>query len=134
MSRVEWSDAYRVGIREIDEQHSRFLQILNSVQATDFAADPDSPKAALTDLGEYAAFHFQTEERLFAEFGYAAASGHIGEHREFERKIAEFREGYRSTRTFNPAVVADFLRDWFIRHILISGRKYVDFFRGKGLK
>jgi len=134
MKKIAWSEAYSVGVRELDEQHIRFFEIIHSLEDADFAADGGAPKRILFDLGEYAATHFQTEEKYFGRFGYSAAEAHVREHREFEEKIAAFRKTYRTQKTFNAGVIREFVKNWLIRHILISDRKYTACFHEHGLK
>jgi hemerythrin len=134
VKKTEWSEAYSVGVRELDEQHVRFFKIIQSLEDADLTADGGAPKRILSDLGEYAATHFQTEEKYFGRFGYPAAEAHIREHREFEEKIAEFRKVYQIQKTFNSGVIREFVKKWLIHHILISDRKYTACFHENGLK
>ncbi len=134
VKKIEWAQTYSVGVRELDEQHFRFFEIVNAIQDASLMTDAGAPKSILYDLGEYAAYHFQTEEKYFDRCRYPAAEIHIREHREFEKKIAEFRKVYQSQKTFNPGVVREFARDWLIHHILIADRKYTACFHENGLK
>lgn len=134
MKEIGWTGAYRVGIPEIDEQHMRFFEIANTIRDPMPASDAEMPHRVLTELEEYVAFHFRTEEDYFDRSGYPDAKEHILEHRSFIEIISGFRSEYRRTGTFNPATVRVFMKDWMIRHILISDRKYISHFREGGLK
>jgi len=90
-------------------------------------------ESVFTRIGEYAKFHFDTEERYFDEFHYAGAAEHKQKHQEFREAFAKISSDYLTdhiTASFN---LADFLEDWLFDHVMNMDKKYVSCFKEHGL-
>jgi len=121
---IQWTDAMLNGVAEIDQQHRILVDTLieATVKLTGAASGPLFDRIT-RDLLAYAIYHFNTEEQLMREYGYADAAPeeakmHLAEHRRFSQRVvalrAEAREGSQDTR---DALLA-FLGDWLTNHIL----------------
>ena len=71
-----WSAQLETGVPEIDEQHRILVQTLNEAGAS-LAHQPrmEHLEKITQDLLAYALYHFDMEETLMAETGYASAAG-----------------------------------------------------------
>jgi hemerythrin-like metal-binding protein len=126
---VSWNDSYATGVAEIDAQHKILLHILNDARAKlsqSSAAQPIEP--IVRDLLSYALYHFETEEALMLEFGYAGAldaeeAAHRGQHRAFTAKVKSVMEDLRGGEAVSVDDLLAFLYDWLIHHILNTDRK-----------
>ena len=49
-------------------------------------------REVLKDLADYAAYHFDLEEKIFREFRYEAKTEHFARHKDFIEKIKTLRE------------------------------------------
>jgi len=74
---VAWSEELSVGIPEIDEEHRRFLGLVDELNAAIAGRDSKARiEALLNAIVRDARAHFAHEEQLLAERGYAEARRH----------------------------------------------------------
>jgi hemerythrin len=131
-----WDPKYSVHSQEIDEQHQRFFGLINALynflERKEFT--PEDYLIPLTHLGDYAVYHFDTEESYFAIFRYKHAEHHKKLHAEFRSRIRRFIK-----RSEKPQIdvrqlmqeVANFAEEWLTQHILTEDRKYMPLFKVK---
>ena len=71
MMKLEWKATYSVGVKQLDEQHEKLLQLINDLSSE----NPDNSIkrcfAILNELINYAQLHFSTEEALLEQHHYA---------------------------------------------------------------
>ncbi len=145
-----WQDKFQLNIKEIDAQHRRFFEMLEST-------DPMLEKTELTEqdvyqimrllmeLRSYGLFHFYTEEKLMIRAGYPEFLNHLDLHDEFLFAISKdrlnfvglfkmFKEG-----TDNRAEIFDFFKEfvqyateWYQNHIFKEDAKYAYFIKQQG--
>jgi len=134
MDNIEWSDKFSVGVKVLDDQHQTLVRMINKMIDTPrIGANSSIITEMLTDMLEYAALHFDTEEKLMKEHGYPGYDRQRAEHGEFVRRTEElFSEGRRQVDTV-PESILLFLRDWWANHILIDDMRYKSFFKDKAL-
>ena len=129
-----WDNKYSVGIREIDEQHKKLINILNELyEAMQAQKASDVLGKVLLELVNYTKTHFATEEKYMAQFGYPDEAAHKREHVAFTDKVSTFKSDFEEGRTAMSVSVAAFVKDWLIRHISGTDKKYGPFFNSKGL-
>lgn len=126
----KWSKAFETGIRDIDQQHQELFRIgedlyqkLEAAAKTDIS---DSILDSLENLALYAAYHFDTEESLFAKCGYYECDEHIQEHRSFIEHLEKF-DLNQVDEDQEGAVrnLLAFISEWIFRHISKTDFKYV---------
>lgn len=133
-----WSEDFATGVPAIDEQHMILVHTLN--EASERLAS-DTSLATLQEITQnllsYALYHFETEEELMQEFGYAEgpegeAKSHLSQHRAFSAKVVAVRDGLQSGTPIAPDGLLEFLNDWLVNHILNTDKKLGAFIRTKG--
>ncbi len=140
MEKFLWNENYSVGINSIDEQHKHFFEIANRIIEMSGKGDAlkDNLLAALGELGDYAFYHFGTEEGYFDKFGYENAPLHIGSHNSFRNKVDEYLANVKEKTDADfkqlGLETAIFAGDWLQRHILLVDKQYTKFFQEKGVK
>jgi len=135
VSLIKWDDGLSVTLVEIDRQHQRLIEMINDLHdAMKQGKGKDVLKKIINGLIEYAGYHFRTEEKYFDKFGYPDANSHKEEHRDFTKKVAEFKDGLTAGKIGLSMELLDFLTQWFQTHVKIVDKKYVPFFNEKGLK
>lgn len=119
-----WSAQLETGVPEIDEQHRILVQTLNEAGAS-LAHQPrmEHLEKITQDLLAYALYHFDMEETLMAETGYASAAGpaaaeHEQQHRAFAARAVALRDEVRSGAPDAAQHLLDFIHQWLIHHIL----------------
>lgn len=121
---VEWSDRLAVGVREIDEQHKRLVDLINDFSDAMYSGNGKHVLgAALMALEEYASHHFHTEERLMERHGYAESAEHKHGHALFSATIRRLRHRFDSGHAEIAVEVLFFLREWLVTHILKADRE-----------
>ena len=133
MTFMPWSDALKVGIEEIDEQH-RWL-----VEQTYLLHDALARGSAASVLGEileslvdYTMNHFIVEEELFARLGYPEAEPHKAEHDRFSKRVMNLLERHEAGDTVAEDALS-LLKSWLTHHILNVDKAYVEHFRANGI-
>jgi hemerythrin-like metal-binding protein len=136
VSIIEWKDAYSVRIQSLDIQHKKLLEIVNRVSQMMEAPDPSAKECfvILNELAEYADDHFATEERLLKEHGYPRLAQHLKEHVLFTGEVFKLAQMLEKDMPALRRRVTDFVKDWYISHVLGTDREYIEFLTSKGLK
>lgn len=130
-----WKDEYSVNIVKIDEQHKKLVALLNDLHSSMLAAKANSIlEKTLTELVDYAAVHFKTEEDLMKDYGFEGFDNHKSAHDSFTKKVGEFYEDFKSGKKIISVEILFFLKDWLINHINGTDKLYSSFFNSKGVK
>lgn len=125
MEIFSWKESFNTGIDEVDEQHKRFMDCLNDCHRQ-FAVGGNKKVEAglLFKLRKYAEEHFAYEEEFMLLRGYEGRPAQVRQHQFFRTQLAELEVGVAKGYD-NTMALLDFLRDWFLTHILEEDRKYV---------
>lgn len=132
MEHLVWSDAYSVGVYELNDQHMRLVGMINrmidltSLKQSDEAAIRSAYLKVLDDMVQYAAVHFKTEERYLTSIGFPDFENHVEEHHEFSRKAAELKQK-AAAGDVDIAGTSLYLQAWLSGHILHSDMDYRKF-------
>ncbi len=130
-----WNDSYSTGIREIDAQHKKLVDILNALYDAMSKGQGNQALGKLLDeLIKYTVVHFATEERLFKLHGYPDTLAHKREHDELASKVLQLQKDFAAGKVSLSMQVASFLKNWLTNHILGADKKYAPFLSSKGVK
>lgn len=131
---LKWNEKYSVGVKEIDDQHKRFVEIMNSLYAAVYAGENREKMAEiLLDLVNYKDNHFETEEKYFDLFQYENADEHKAEHQKLREKVTAFYQQFQEGKADVTAELMDFLEDWLVDHLEKQDQKYVECFKKNDL-
>lgn len=135
MGLITWDDnKYSVGIASIDAQHKQLVELINKLHE---AMMKGSSKAIIKDviaeLMNYTKTHFTYEEELMQKFSYGDYETHKKTHASFVERVFDFQEKYLKGEILLSIDIINFLRDWLIKHISGTDKKYTDFFISKGV-
>ena len=129
-----WTDALSVKVREIDDQHRRLVDMVNTLhQSMIDKKGQDAQSAVIHEMVEYAATHFKLEEEYMRKFGYAKTGLHSREHQAFTKKATDLNERSAAAGFILTTEVLGFLKDWLQRHIMGVDRQYMECFAQHGL-
>lgn len=127
-----WTKKISVGIEEIDNQHRKFISMIND--AYDMVGNRNSSGLVkiAKDIVFYASIHFETEESMLKRWEYPLLAQHKKEHEKIFRDAVAFydridREGGRALGDF-----LDFLKDWFNNHLSKFDMAYAEYYKEKG--
>jgi hemerythrin len=134
MEYVEWKKEYELGFEQIDLQHKNLVSLLN--QLHDFIkagskVSREDIEELLISLGNYAVFHFDTEEGVLESNGYPELKAHKAQHEAFKETVANYVERFESG-DLPPMEIADFLKKWLLVHIAKEDMAYAPLLKSKG--
>lgn len=120
METFEWSPLFETGLEDVDAQHQRLVELVNSLGRDVESASPERIDLALQALAEYTVYHFQCEEAIMEAGGVAAAHSerHREIHRRFVKQVSDWIAGRKSSDAIGLNQLLEFLANWLIFHIL----------------
>ncbi len=134
MEKIVWTDEFSVGIKEIDEQHKKLVDLINTlIEADDLSVTSDIIAETLSELTQYVSYHFTTEERYMKEIDYPDFENHKQEHIKFKKQTVNFLLETMEMKDEVPLEILSFLKDWLVHHILETDMKYKPYFEEKGI-
>lgn len=129
MEKVEWQEAYCIGVEEIDVQHRKLLSIVNEFYDVAIGHPADYPLKVgrcLKKLADYTHYHFVAEEVLMERYMYPSTTQHKEEHSNFITQItSRVPQIARGNQTMGQELY-EFLLDWIVNHIAHSDRLWAD--------
>ena len=112
---LAWSAVHAVGIEEIDDQHMHLAELIDELSASlkgNF--DGATIAARLSDLTQYTAFHFATEERLMERYQVE----HLVQHREqHHRLLHDIQNLHVDGDMASASLIVRYLQEWLLRHV-----------------
>ncbi len=126
----KWSENYATGIREIDMQHRKLVEIgakLEDMLSTGDSVDYyDYIIETLEELKDYTEYHFSYEEKKMEEVGYQDLEEHRMEHLFFVKRISRLSmQDIDSSQLGVITETLNFLAKWLFSHILNADMKYI---------
>lgn len=94
-----WTDAYRVNIVVLDQQHRNLFDIVNELDhALQEAKGDTALDSVLQELAHYAFAHFAAEESLMSKHRFPGLATHRTQHEMFRRRIEDFLEDHKASK------------------------------------
>jgi hemerythrin len=135
MQFLEWEDTYNVGVKEIDIQHRGLFDIISKLSTSRrYETEGKYFNAMLQQLVDYTRIHFSTEERYMRDAQYPRLVEHQQEHILFIIKVSQFVEEHKKKEPDIEQKILDYLKDWYMTHILGTDRDYQKALLDKGFK
>jgi len=135
MAFLNWNDNLNIGILQIDVQHKNLVNMINQLyEAMSTGKGKEVVGKIVKEMAGYTITHFGTEEKLMQQHGYPELSQHKKEHELFVKKVQEFSSEIQKGNLIITSNVANFLKEWLIKHIQGTDKKYGPFLKEKGVK
>ena len=132
---MPWSANLSVDIKLIDEQHKKLVGMINELHKAMKLKKSNSAMGAILDrLVDYTASHFATEEKLFAQFGYPEEKAHVELHRKLVAQVVDIQKKFKAGDAMLSMELMTFLKEWLVKHIQGTDKKYSSFLREHGVK
>jgi hemerythrin-like metal-binding protein len=130
---LQWDDGMSVGIPEIDEDHKRFLVLINELNRSITEGRKQTEiKERLVFIVEDAARHFQREEELFQEMQYPDAKSHALVHAQALQALKRIQDSFIPYGLDTEWVDAGlFIKSILLSHIFTEDMKYAVYFKSK---
>jgi hemerythrin len=133
MAPIEWDEKYSVNVQEIDDQHKKLFSLFNELQKGIASGNKrDALAQELSDLIDYTALHFATEEKLMQKFSYIGFVEHKRIHDDLLSEAKGLQKDFSEGKIELNEKTNIFLTDWLTDHIIDMDKKYAPLFKSKG--
>ncbi len=131
---IKWEDKFSVGISIIDEEHKKFIGIINkAILANEHIDNIEETKEVIGEMLEYSDKHFSTEEAYMVKFKSPEYEWHRNVHLDFrEKAIKSYNKIIRGDYHIANELL-EYLKQWLVNHIQVTDKRYIDCFKKNGL-
>jgi hemerythrin-like metal-binding domain len=129
MGFMSWSKEYEFDIPEMDQQHKKWLEILNKFY--DHLENENMRShlhEMITEAVDYTHYHFQEEEKLMLKIGYHDINEQKRMHKEIVNKIEAFQNKIKNGEPIVTMTLTSEFKNWFKNHILVEDKKYAEIY------
>lgn len=112
---MEWSQDFESGLPEIDGHHR---QIFAAIQRVQDGVDRSAIRDVLIELARLSRDHFDSEERIMAEYAFPERARHASEHAALLREV----QSYQDNVVFSPRQLNQVLCNWLLSHTVMEDR------------
>jgi hemerythrin len=119
MAYIDWDDSLSTGVDEIDDQHRYLFALMNDVHECASCNDPDSDlvEDIMYRLVDYVTQHFEDEQALMRELGYAESGVHTAMHERLTAEVLRYMTRFVNGDDVSAVELVDFLDGWLRNHI-----------------
>lgn len=123
MALLLWDNTFPTNIPQIDEQHRKLVDLLNSLHDAMMSGHgKEVLDKTFQELIKYTIFHFQFEEKLLKMDMNPGFMNHLKEHNKFSKKAIEMQDRFIRGDFLITTELLLFLKNWLIHHIKISDK------------
>lgn len=124
MDKIEWSDAYLIGIESLDYQHKKLFDLVNLFfETAETSKFQNLVGPVLSGLLAYTKSHFVLEEAVMQEAGYPEFATHQAQHQWLRLQVEKASNRLNNNQTIDRAALANFLKEWLTEHIASEDKK-----------
>ncbi|HOJ29913.1 MAG: hemerythrin family protein [Spirochaetes bacterium] len=135
MEFIEWGEHLSVGVTVFDNEHKQLVSLVNKLNHALLAGSAKKTmEEILQNLVNYTKIHFKHEEDYMVLYDYPEYEKHKKEHDALTDQVMDFYMRYQAGKTVFSLELMNFLKDWLTNHILISDKKYKNFFQSKNVE
>lgn len=118
---------YFLGHDGVDKQHKVLFALFDRCKETIENNNPATVEIVVRDLIKYAVEHFRYEEEMMMHMGYPKDKyeEHVVQHLLFKAKMLEI---IKRVDNYRSAELAEYMRLWFLKHVLVTDQKFVDYY------
>ena len=122
MDSFKWDKHFVTGLDEVDEQHKKLVDIINTfgehLTQNDF--DLNDIESTFSELADYAQYHFLEEENLMmsSNIDPRHLQFHVKTHENFLQEVAMLHSHVSSDNPDSAKFLLEFLIHWLAYHIL----------------
>ncbi len=118
MPLFKWTESFSVGNDLIDGDHKHLIDLINKLFGAISSGQGNAVLGEiLSELICYVETHFQREEVLMQQIGYAGFEKHKAAHDKLMAEVEELQARFADGLVVSPMSVFNFLGDWLFKHI-----------------
>jgi hemerythrin-like metal-binding protein len=131
---MPWNDSLKVHVKLVDEQHKRLVDLINDLHRAMRSGKSNGEMGYILDeLVDYTNVHFTDEEKLMEQAGYSDLENHKKVHRKLVQQVVDFQTKFHAGNTTMSMDIMDFLKDWLLKHINGTDKKYASTMHEHGI-
>ena len=135
MSLFVWNETYSVKVSQMDSEHQKLFDIINSLyDGMKAGKGKDALGPVINQLITYTERHFASEEAMLRRANYDRLDYQISQHRAFVERVRKFSADSASGAAGLSIEVLDFLKDWLANHIKGTDRQYSAALNAQGVR
>lgn len=135
MAILNWTDSLSVKIESIDNQHKVLIDLINDFYQKITSEHKKENLIKLIDgLRNYTVQHFTHEEKYMKQLNYPDFVNHKKEHTEFVNAVNDYIERIEAGKLIISVEITNYLKSWITDHILVTDKKYSNFFVRNGVR
>jgi hemerythrin-like metal-binding protein len=135
MALMTWGAMLQLGYGDIDDQHKKLVELVNSLDdAMRAGKSREVLGGVLDELIKYTQFHFAFEEKLMDQYNISTTAAHKAEHQQLISDVATFQTKFESGSASVSTELMSFLRTWLSDHILKTDKALAKELLAKGAK
>ncbi|MEJ2117108.1 MAG: bacteriohemerythrin [Alphaproteobacteria bacterium] len=129
MPYTEWTEELSVGVPIMDEEHKKWLGILNEIHdALKTNANAEVMQTIIGRMLEYTIMHLTHEEMYMLHIKYPLFESHREKHNALIRKIELLDSRLKEKSNFRLTIDTVFLlKNWLTNHIMVVDKKYKEY-------
>lgn len=130
----KWKEEYNVNITIIDEQHKKFLDIINELKIIiNNGTCKKNVSKVFFQIAYLIDHYFLKEEIYFKDCQYPNFDQHKIDHNQFIDRIIQFQRDVENNKENLCFDIYNYLEEWFDEHILKYDKEAVDFLKKSGV-
>lgn len=125
---VDWADGLAIGVAKVDREHRRLVDLLNRMhRIVRGGGEYEAVCEVLSELSNYAKYHFESEEEEMLREGFPGLEGHRRPHLQLTEEVGLMDERFRNGEYAVAGQLLDFLKDWAVDHILQADASFGEY-------
>jgi len=125
MACMEWTRELETGIQKIDIQHRQIVNYINELDDAIQTGNMEGIRHVIEGVLNYTVTHFEFEEELMQQAGFAGLKAHQQTHEFFMRKVAVLRGRFQEGENVSQMLLS-MLKGWIVSHIKGEDRDYIE--------
>ena len=135
MALIVWNNMYSVNVAEIDEQHKKIVDLINLLHDSIRSGEKNQVLAQIyNELIAYTILHFNHEEMLMRKANYPDLIEHQEVHKSIVEQVKRLKQAYAGGSQTALNDTLEFLRNWLLKHIAGTDKKYTSTMNAAGIK
>ena len=120
---IIWRESFNTGYLRVDNQHKYLVRLINELYHLHASKNKTQKMHQIfLDLHNYTVNHFNMEEMMMQQFRFENYLNHKAEHTQFLLALNEFKTNYLAGQTGINLEMLHFLKDWLLKHIVVTDK------------
>lgn len=130
----KWEEKYTVNITIIDEQHKKFLDIINELKVIINTGDcKNKVSEVFFQLAYLIDYYFIKEEIYLKDSKYPNFKQHKSDHNKFIDRIIQLKKDVENNKPDLCLEIYQYLQQWFDEHILKIDKEAIEYLKKSGV-